>query len=96
MTENNLILFGIVLGAVELSFIALCIYIIWKNREILNITYKNGNYIKINEFFIGFTFGDFSCGLVSQWLQSRKKAILAYLSSLRRKISGETQSCRSR
>lgn len=32
-------------------------------------------------FFIGFTFGDFSCGLVSQWLQSRKKAILAYLSS---------------
>jgi len=32
-------------------------------------------------FFIGFTFGDFSCGLVSQWLQSRKKAILAYLTS---------------
>jgi MFS transporter, putative metabolite:H+ symporter len=32
-------------------------------------------------FFIGFTFGDFSCGLVSQWLQSRKKAILIYLSS---------------
>lgn len=32
-------------------------------------------------FFIGFTFGDFSCGLVSQWLQSRKKAILLYLSS---------------
>ncbi|HCR48538.1 MAG TPA: MFS transporter, partial [Bacteroidetes bacterium] len=24
-------------------------------------------------FFIGFTFGDFSCGLLSQWLQSRKK-----------------------
>jgi MFS family permease len=32
-------------------------------------------------FFIGFTFGDFSCGLVSQWLKSRKKAILDYLSS---------------
>jgi MFS family permease len=32
-------------------------------------------------FFIGFTFGDFSCGLVSQWLQSRKKAILSYLSA---------------
>jgi len=32
-------------------------------------------------FFIGFTFGDFSCGLVSQWLQSRKKAILLYLST---------------
>ncbi len=31
-------------------------------------------------FFIGFTFGDFSCGLVSQWLQSRKKAIKIYLS----------------
>ncbi|MBL7979262.1 MAG: MFS transporter [Bacteroidetes Order II. Incertae sedis bacterium] len=30
-------------------------------------------------FFIGFTFGDFSCGLLSQWLQSRKKAILGYL-----------------
>jgi MFS transporter, putative metabolite:H+ symporter len=32
-------------------------------------------------FFIGFTFGDFSCGLVSQWLKSRKKAIQLYLSS---------------
>lgn len=32
-------------------------------------------------FFLGFTFGDFSCGLVSQWLQSRKRAILLYLSS---------------
>lgn len=32
-------------------------------------------------FFIGFTFGDFSCGLLSQWLQSRKKAILTYISS---------------
>lgn len=32
-------------------------------------------------FFIGFTFGDFSCGLLSQWLQSRKKAILAYLTA---------------
>ena len=32
-------------------------------------------------FFIGFTFGDFSCGLVSQWMKSRKKAILTYLSS---------------
>lgn len=31
-------------------------------------------------FFLGFTFGDFSCGLVSQWLQSRKRAILLYLS----------------
>ncbi|MCS7037908.1 MAG: MFS transporter [Saprospiraceae bacterium] len=31
-------------------------------------------------FFLGFTFGDFSCGLVSQWLQSRKQAILLYLS----------------
>jgi len=32
-------------------------------------------------FFIGFTFGDFTCGLVSQYLQSRKKAIKLYLSS---------------
>lgn len=32
-------------------------------------------------FFIGFTFGDFSCGLVSQWLESRKKAIKYYLTS---------------
>lgn len=32
-------------------------------------------------FFLGFTFGDFSCGLVSQWLQSRKKAIFRYLSA---------------
>ncbi|MBK8056114.1 MAG: MFS transporter [Saprospiraceae bacterium] len=32
-------------------------------------------------FFIGFTFGDFSCGMVSQWLQSRKKAIQLYLGS---------------
>ncbi len=32
-------------------------------------------------FFLGFTFGDFSCGLVSQWLQSRKKATLLYLST---------------
>jgi MFS family permease len=32
-------------------------------------------------FFLGFTFGDFSCGLVSQWLQSRKRAILLYLSA---------------
>ncbi len=30
-------------------------------------------------FFIGFTFGDLSCGLASQWLQSRKRAILIYL-----------------
>ena len=30
-------------------------------------------------FFIGFTFGDFSCGLFSQWLKSRKKAIFIYL-----------------
>jgi MFS transporter, putative metabolite:H+ symporter len=32
-------------------------------------------------FFIGFTLGDFSCGLVSQLLKSRKKAILIYISS---------------
>lgn len=32
-------------------------------------------------FFIGFTFGDISCGLVSQWLQSRKKALRLYLGS---------------
>ena len=32
-------------------------------------------------FFLGFTFGDFSCGLISQWLQSRKKAIFRYLSA---------------
>lgn len=32
-------------------------------------------------FFIGFTFGDFSCGLVSQWLKSRKRAIKYYLTS---------------
>ncbi len=32
-------------------------------------------------FFLGFTFGDFSCGLVSQWLKSRKRAILIYLSA---------------
>ena len=32
-------------------------------------------------FFIGFTFGDFSCGMVSQWLKSRKKAIKIYLGS---------------
>ena len=32
-------------------------------------------------FFIGFTFGDFSCGLVSQWLKSRKRAIRYYLTS---------------
>ncbi len=32
-------------------------------------------------FFLGFTFGDFSCGLVSQWLRSRKRAILLYLSA---------------
>jgi MFS transporter, putative metabolite:H+ symporter len=31
-------------------------------------------------FFIGFTFGDLSSGLVSQWMRSRKKAILTYLS----------------
>jgi MFS family permease len=30
-------------------------------------------------FFIGFTFGDLSSGFVSQWMQSRKKAILTYL-----------------
>ncbi|MCS6928439.1 MAG: MFS transporter [Saprospiraceae bacterium] len=30
-------------------------------------------------FFLGFTFGDLSCGLVSQWLRSRKRAILLYL-----------------
>ena len=30
-------------------------------------------------FFIGFTLGDISCGLLSQWLQSRKKAIQYYL-----------------
>jgi MFS transporter, putative metabolite:H+ symporter len=32
-------------------------------------------------FFAGFTLGDFSCGVVSQMLQSRKKAILSYLSA---------------
>jgi MFS transporter, putative metabolite:H+ symporter len=31
-------------------------------------------------FFIGFTFGDLSSGFVSQWMRSRKKAILLYLS----------------
>jgi MFS transporter, putative metabolite:H+ symporter len=31
-------------------------------------------------FFIGFTFGDLTSGLVSQWMKSRKKAILLYLS----------------
>jgi MFS transporter, putative metabolite:H+ symporter len=31
-------------------------------------------------FFIGFTFGDLSSGFVSQWMRSRKKAILTYLS----------------
>jgi MFS transporter, putative metabolite:H+ symporter len=30
-------------------------------------------------FFIGFTFGDLSSGFLSQWLKSRKKAILTYL-----------------
>jgi MFS transporter, putative metabolite:H+ symporter len=30
-------------------------------------------------FFIGFTFGDLSSGFVSQWMRSRKKAILTYL-----------------
>ncbi len=30
-------------------------------------------------FFLGFTFGDFSGGFVSQWLQSRKKALKIYL-----------------
>jgi MFS transporter, putative metabolite:H+ symporter len=30
-------------------------------------------------FFIGFTFGDLSSGFVSQWMKSRKKAILTYL-----------------
>ncbi len=32
-------------------------------------------------FFLGFTFGDLSCGLVSQWLKSRKRAIRLYLSA---------------
>lgn len=32
-------------------------------------------------FFIGFTFGDFTCGLVSQYLKSRKQAIKIYLTS---------------
>jgi len=32
-------------------------------------------------FFLGFTFGDFSCGLLSQFLKSRRKAILIYLLS---------------
>ncbi|HMQ08170.1 MAG TPA: MFS transporter [Saprospiraceae bacterium] len=32
-------------------------------------------------FFLGFTFGDFSCGVFSQFLQSRKKAILYYISA---------------
>jgi MFS family permease len=31
-------------------------------------------------FFIGFTFGDLSSGFVSQWMQSRKRAIRTYLS----------------
>ena len=30
-------------------------------------------------FFIGFTLGDFTCGLVSQYLRSRKRAIALYL-----------------
>lgn len=32
-------------------------------------------------FFIGFTLGDFTCGLVSQYLRSRKRAIALYLST---------------
>ena len=32
-------------------------------------------------YFLGFTFGDISCGLVSQWLKSRKRAITIYLAS---------------
>ncbi len=32
-------------------------------------------------YFLGFTFGDISCGVVSQFFKSRKKAILLYLFS---------------
>jgi hypothetical protein len=40
MSDSELILLGVVIGAVELCFIALLTCIIWIKRKDLDITYK--------------------------------------------------------
>jgi len=40
MTDSQLILLGVIIGAIELCFVALLTYIIWAKRKDLDITYK--------------------------------------------------------
>jgi hypothetical protein len=40
MSDSHLILLGVVIGAVELCFIAFVTYLIWQKRKDLDITYK--------------------------------------------------------
>jgi hypothetical protein len=40
MSDSELILLGVIIGAVELSFVALLTYLIWRKRKDLDITYK--------------------------------------------------------
>jgi hypothetical protein len=40
MSDSELILLGVIIGAVELSFVALLTYLIWQKRKDLDITYK--------------------------------------------------------
>jgi hypothetical protein len=40
MTDSQLILLGVIIGAIELCFVALLTYIIWVKRKDLDITYK--------------------------------------------------------
>lgn len=40
MTDSQLILLGVIIGATELSFVAFLTYLIWQKRKDLDITYK--------------------------------------------------------
>ena len=40
MTDGQLILLGVVIGAIELIFVAFLTYLIFKKRKDLDITYK--------------------------------------------------------
>jgi hypothetical protein len=40
MSDSQLILLAVVIGAIELCFIAFITYLIWQKRKDLDITYK--------------------------------------------------------
>lgn len=40
MSDSELIMLGVIIGAIELCFVALLTYFIWQKRKDLDITYK--------------------------------------------------------